>query len=308
MGVTRLLWIIAMTLLIVTAGMFVVSFYMYPIYGYPERALDTLREFLGMPISDLCVMFHFEDFSGEESGTIIKDSSNHGNDGILMDADHNNYDLDSPPIFGMERKAIIDDGALVFDGVDDYVDISESPAYPGWLNPGKAITIDLWIKLLSDPDCDNNPATNNWRYILSKGSDANMGKDGVYQLILEDDSTITAKFMIEGVERKIHSETYLDIGAKSHVAVTYENLTGKAQIFINGFLDARKTIVSGNISTNQENLRIGGWNFVDSDKDCPVGGAGVPHAVIDEVRIYNRALSSREIMFHWQAVYKYAPL
>jgi len=66
------------------------------------------------------------------------------------------------------------DGALSFDGVDDYVEIADSSS----LDCTGGITIVMWIKPYSGMNCDEN---NNWRYILRKGDSV----WGAYNLIYE---------------------------------------------------------------------------------------------------------------------------
>ncbi|KPK40434.1 MAG: hypothetical protein AMJ78_07220 [Omnitrophica WOR_2 bacterium SM23_29] len=78
----------------------------------------------------------------EGSGSIIYDQTTNDNDGTITGATWTEGIIDS---------------ALGFDGIDDYVEVADSPS----LNPTDEITIELWVKF--------NGAPTWWNRILSKG-------------------------------------------------------------------------------------------------------------------------------------------
>ena len=284
---------VVITLVIcIILGSIIFGVLVWPIQSYEDRILNPLSEFFGLPLEYLPLMYKFD----ENSGNHIEDNSNHGNHGVAYDGNPSDGDGDEPPRWGMGNLKLIG-SSLVFDGIDDYVVVEQSPDYREMLDhPKDGITIEFFIKVRRDRlgrylDCDNNPATNNWRYIISKGY-----PDTNYEVRLEDDYTISAKFKVEGRIYTIQSDK--DVGWKkwTHVAITYENRTGIATIFIDGFRDKRVVFQPGEIDENTGELRIGGYNF-----GCP-NGAGVPPAALDELRIYNIPLSSEEIIFHYQGV------
>jgi len=261
----------------------------------PDRILNKLREWFGLPIEDLCVMLHLDEVSGNYTGAKIEDSSGYNNDGIIEDGNHNNADGDQPPVWAMGTDAFLGTSALIFkcepNACDDYVTIKENPDHPGRLSPKRGITIDLWVKLKGDPDCDNID-DNNWRYILSKGD------NGPYQLILQDDWTIVFKVKVNNNVYELRSKQHLRWRTWTHVATTYDNSTGEMMIYINAYQDVRDTFTPGEIDSNNEDLIIGGRNF----DHCP-NGRGVPPVILDDIRVYNTALSPFEIVAHFQAVY-----
>ena len=76
------------------------------------------------------------------------------------------------------------------------------------------------------------------------------------------------------------------LGVWTHLAVTYDGTT--LRLYVNGVLRS-STAASGGIAASTAPLRIGG-NTVFS-----VPGTEYFAGLIDEVRIYNRALSAAEI-------------
>lgn len=273
----------------------IMGFVFFSVKGLDERILNKAREWFGLPIQDLCVMLHFDEVSGDYTGAKIEDSSGYDNDGFLVDGNRGNTDLDRPPIWAIGTNVFIGTSALIFkcepNACDDYVTIEENPDHLGRLSPKEGITIDLWVKLKADPDCDNID-DNNWRYLLSKGD------DGPYQLILQDDWTIVFKIKVNNNEYELRSKNRLRWRTWTHLAATYDNSTGEMIIYVNAHQDIRDKWPPGEIESNDEDLRIGGWNF----DFCP-DGRGVPPVIMDEIRIYNKALSPYEIVAHFQAVY-----
>jgi hypothetical protein len=72
----------------------------------------------------LVAEWHFD----EGEGSVLKDSSGNGNDGVIYGA------------IWVDGKY---GGALSFDGVDDYVEVPDAPQLSGG---GKDLTIEAWIK------------------------------------------------------------------------------------------------------------------------------------------------------------------
>jgi hypothetical protein len=84
----------------------------------------------------------------------------------------------------------------------------------------------------------------------------------------------------QGVRSAVH--TALPLGAWTHLATTYDGVNQR--FYVNGALVATKA-QTGSIAAGNQPLRIGG-NSVSGEYF---------QGVIDEVRIYNRALSAAEI-------------
>jgi hypothetical protein len=197
----------------------------------------------------------FDDTNADGSG--VPDDTNRNNDGLLINgADTNAWGL-------------WDTNAVFLGGVTDYVNVGNSST----LNPTDQITIIAWI----------------YRTGYSSGGD---------QRIVDRTFNTAYYFGIrslgsaDGLEvyfnggRRAYSSGATDIytGRWYHVAVTYDKDAGgtdEVKLYVNGTLD-----VTGDYST-----AIG----TNSDP-TGIGGSAEPfQGYIDEVKIYDRALTTAEI-------------
>ena len=141
------------------------------------------------------------------------------------------------------------------------------------LNPQNQITISAWIK----------PTTVGTQYVVKKGRiDATDG----YELSLSSDGRIFARFnqASSGDALRVNSTTKYPTNGSTwmHVAVTYDGANVK--LYVNGELQASKN-AAFSIAASNLPLAIGAQ---DDGYRGLVGG-------IDDVRLYNRALSAAEI-------------
>jgi len=160
-------------------------------------------------------------------------------------------------------------GALSFDGVDDYVEVPHSSS----LMPISSISISFWMKKLKDP-------LRGWVGLFYKRGSENSGYNG-YSVLLQTDGSIRWEF--PGVANAVVDSSVLANNTWYYIVAVYDGSSMK--IFINGSLNNSRA-VSGNIIPTVANLIIG-------TRDAYFNG------LIDEVRIYNRALSPEEIRFHY---------
>ncbi len=191
------------------------------------------------------------------------DSSTYGNDGTINGA----ICVDSP-IAGGGR-------ALSFDGVDDYVIISDSAS----LDITDAITIEAWVK----PDSNTGQ-----RWIA--------GKNGRYQL-LKSSAGNFFRGQFKGTDDNwyyIDSPTSYSENNWYHVAYTYDG--NYLRIYMNGVLGDSKYVGVDMAANNFCSIFIGGANDVASG--CKYSGQYF-NGLIDEVKIYNRALTPEEIQQHY---------
>jgi hypothetical protein len=152
---------------------------------------------------------------------------------------------------------------LSFDGVDDYVEVKHADS----LNLNY-MSLALWLKWKSPMD--------NWPILINKG--------GKFYLQLADTKKLYFLIRSDGSSYYIFSNTILAENTWYFVVATYDGSYMK--IYINGNLD-NSLPVSITVATTTANLRIGGETYSGSR----FGG------LIDEVRIYNRALSEEEIRY-----------
>ncbi|MEM5880633.1 MAG: LamG domain-containing protein [Candidatus Aenigmatarchaeota archaeon] len=173
--------------------------------------------------------------------------------------------------------------ALLFDGVDDYVDVGNSTL----LNPNKGITIIFWINIFSNPDCDAN---NNWKYLI------NTEGWGKYHIILEESRKIGMTIKnITNTDCRWWNPTSINISSWYQIAMSYNSSTGMGKTFLNGKLDSEKWFPPSDIITDLRKT----WINYPARASC-TNGAGSFNGIIDEVRIYNRSLTEQEIKFLYE--------
>ena len=153
-------------------------------------------------------------------------------------------------------------GALVFSG--GYVTVPHATS----LNLTTALTIEAWVFPTQ---------TQNWGAMVMKEQPSNY----VYVLYAGTPTKPSAEFNVSTVDagqRTLGGPTALATNTWSHVASTYDGTT--LRLYVNGAQVASQAI-AGPIAASTGALRIGGnaiWGEYFAGR-------------IDEVRIYNRALS-----------------
>ncbi len=158
---------------------------------------------------------------------------------------------------------------LSFDGVDDVVSAADSNS----LDLTTGMTLEAWVK----PTAGGSA----WRTAIFKERTGNM----VYSLYSKRNTDLPIGEITVGTTtvKATTGTTGLAQNAWSHLALTYDGTN--LRLFVNG-AQAALTVTSGNIATSTGLLKIGGN-----------GIWGEPfQGVIDEVRIYNRALSEAELV------------
>jgi len=201
----------------------------------------------------------------EGKGNVVHDISGNNNDGIIHGASW------TKGVWGY---------ALSFDGEDDYVKILDSPS----LDLTDSFTIEGWIY-------PRELEKNDHQFILCKHKTFYDDK-GTWNLISPPNGNHLS-FASSG-QGSIRSRNISDF-TWTHFAFTFNDTTDKYGVYINGKVDNTGNI-SFNIRNTSLNLYIGGekyeemWHFFNG--------------LLDEIRIYNKDLSSEEIWQHYQ---KYEP-
>jgi beta-lactam-binding protein with PASTA domain len=174
--------------------------------------------------------------------------------------------------------------ALSFDGVNDWVTVTDTTASKIDLTNG--MTVEAWV---------NPTAMAGWETVVMK--ERGVAGEGLlsYALYAHDGAPQAGAFAgpagylrpapatsttDQGVRQASH--TAIPLGAWTHLATTYDG--ANQRLYINGVLVATKA-QTGNIAIGNQPLRIGGNN----------SSGEFFRGLIDEVRIYNRALSAAEI-------------
>jgi hypothetical protein len=104
----------------------------------------------------------------------------------------------------------------------------------------------------------------------------------IYALYSNDGAGMPSGHVYIGGDTDTHAPTGLTLNIWSHVAATYDGAT--LRLYVNG-TQVSSRAVTGNIAVSTGQVRIGGNN---------VWGEYFA-GLIDEVRIYNRALTATEI-------------
>lgn len=155
---------------------------------------------------------------------------------------------------------------LVFNGTSSMVSVPASSS----LNLTSGMTLECWV--------DPTSTMSGWRNLICK----EMTGTASYYLYANADSNKPAQGVNIGVEKVLGGGSTLVANTWYHLAATYDGASQK--LYINGKLVASRA-QSGPIATSSGYLRIGGnkvWGEYFKGK-------------IDDVRIYNVALSATQI-------------
>jgi len=184
-------------------------------------------------------------------------------------------------IYGATRTTGVSGDALDFDGEDDYVEVPDDDS----LNPVNEISISYWIYnreyeqsgLYKWASCPSEPSSPGSSRAYALWACSASGK-AMFRI-----------FASEDIYDEINTNSTLTIDRWYHVAATF-NL-GEARLFIDGQLDNTKTFSVSSIMNDAQPLTIGArWSYCGTDSiESDLNG------LMDEVRVYNRALSADEI-------------
>ncbi len=214
--------------------------------------LETSADYQYLGPSDLVLDMRFDEGAGETAF----DSSGNGNDGTLLNG----------PTWASGQV----NGALSFDGSNDYVEVADDPSF----DIASEITVTAWI---------NPTNASDWRTIVSKF--AGNRKD-VYWFLRKGKigAALAGPSGVPG--RDWRPDVLIATGVWTHVALTYD---GATMIMYKNGVNAASTSVSGELmladSSSNESLFVGantqwGEHF---------------YGIIDELRVYSRTLSASEI-------------
>ncbi len=156
--------------------------------------------------------------------------------------------------------------ALSFASVNnDYVACGTSA------KPANQLTFSLWINVTSAVGYERWIAT-------AESTDL-----GGYQLKNLGNTKFNFKINANGTIYALSADNTFNLSQWYHVVCTYDN--SKMKMYIDGVLQSHTTSVTGDIQYNANDLTIG--NSSNLNRAC--------NALIDDVRIYDRALSASEV-------------
>ncbi len=214
------------------------------------------------------------------TGEVI-DSSGNGNNGqAKQTGTGNGIPTTATGEFG-NGGSFTGDGAYPTDTNGQYVQVTSSDS----LNtPTSQVTLSAWVNLTSAPSSKAG--------ILTKGTIAGGYSGSQYELRVESDKTVTLS-LSNGVDTKqnLTTTSTLPLSTWTHIVATFNN--GVSNIYFNGVNQAGT--LTGSIST-----------IATSSSDVYIGEDGYNGrygftGLMDEIRIYNRALSPSEVsnLYNW---------
>ena len=184
------------------------------------------------------------------TGATLADESGSGNHGAISGA-----------TWGTGKTK----GALSFDGVNDWVTISDSAS----LDLSTGMTLEAWVR---------PSAIGAWRTVVAKERNGGIA----YALHASQDASRPVGQVDIGGEQDAVGLAPLPLNTWSYLAVTYDG--NVVRLFVNGAL-ADSSVFAGSIPASTGPLRLGG-NSIWSEWF---------RGELDDVRVYNRALSNGEI-------------
>jgi hypothetical protein len=199
-------------------------------------------------------------------GLVAAYNFNSGTGTTLVDSSgsNNNGTLTNGPTWTTSGKY---GQALSFDGIDDRVIVPDANC----LDLKSAITLEAWVY----------PSTNlsGRETILLKEQPGDL----VYALYANGSKNHPYGYIYIGAEQVVQGKTKLSLNTWSHMALTYDGSTLK--LYVNGQLaDSRSQ--AGSLVTSSGVLSIGSTGVWSKENFL---------GRIDEIRIYNRALTQQQI-------------
>jgi len=138
------------------------------------------------------------------------------------------------------------------------------------LNLTGSFTLEAWV----------NPSNTSTKVVIAKGGA--LGATTEYAIRIQNSR---ASIITNGTSRLVSKTTSLiPVNSWTHISATYNSSSSIFRMYINGVLDTVSVVVSAAPPSNTDSLFIG------------ISGSSTPFAgKLDEVRIWNRDLSSTEV-------------
>ncbi len=200
----------------------------------------------------------------EGKGTITADASGNLNTGKIMGAEW------GPAHVGT---------GLSFNGADDFVEFADKPG----LRITEALTVSIWFKNLGK--------TRNWGRVVSKGWSKFESPWICYGLLMNDgdDGQQKMKFQTslsgEKFSEVLTQRVFPVDGTWHHVVGVFDGPKGRIAIYVDGSKEGDIATNNATIASTPTALRLADDPTSKEKHKC----------ALDEVRIYNRALSEAEV-------------
>ncbi|WP_138432321.1 LamG-like jellyroll fold domain-containing protein [Winogradskyella algicola] len=210
----------------------------------------------------------------------VNDEIDNPNISILPDSDgdlSSGGDLDYRDLFNINPSAT---ATIDFDGVDDYLTGNSL------MNSLGEVTIMAWIKI------DPNNANQTYSTIV--------GEDIAYRIFTQNGNKIVFGAYTATSGRNLYAPGIINYNEWHHVAGVFTNTTGLLTLYIDGVevASATKGGMVGGVLSGSANAN---GNFEVGRKSTNVTNKEYFDGSIDEVRVFNKALSDEQIQ---QMVYQ----
>ena len=216
-----------------------------------------------VPAGDGTVTAHYRD-SGASGGLVAAFGFEQGSGSTASDASGRG---NNGTVAGATWTTAGKNGtALSFDGIDDWVTVADSAS----LDLSSAMTLEAWVK----PDVISKP----WQSLFVKEG------AGTFSYALYATAGATSQVNAWWTEADNLYVSPIPQGTWSHLAVTSDGTT--MRIYVNG-VQTSTTPVGGTLPNTPGPLRIGGNAVWDNE---------FFDGTIDDLRVYNRALSASEVV------------
>jgi len=163
---------------------------------------------------------------------------------------------------------------LSFDGINDYIDCGNDT-----INPSKELTVSAWVKFTGTQAqcivCKEQQLSPYYGWSVYGEDPWGYSDSGVTFLVRSTGGSATLGN---------HENIFYNDGKWHHVAVTFSSLNNVAKIYVDGFFKSGSEIGNATLNT--------AFNLVIGSRDKL---SGFFNGIIDEVKIYNRALTAYEI-------------
>lgn len=194
----------------------------------------------------------------ETSGATMADSSANSNNGTIQGSGVTHSTVVPP------TNCFLNPRSLSFDGSGGYVSIADNAS----MDPANQISIAFWM----------NPSnvSNGYQHIVFKQGPVvtsyGVWLNGDHVYMEDNDNSV----------RSLTSNAALSVGQWHYIAVTYDGTTQK--LYIDGALDNSQSLPGITLTYQNSPVKIGAGDY-----NNPFSGK------IDDLRIYNRALSDNEV-------------
>jgi hypothetical protein len=163
-------------------------------------------------------------------------------------------------------------GSISFDGINDYINLGNPPLLTITEN---SVTLESWINY--------NLSQQDWKGIIYKAN----GNSSGYQLFIDSSERVSVGIVTSNGLVRPNAGFILPTDTWHHIVGSYDGTN--IRIYVNGIL-YNTTPQSGNILTSTTNLYVG-MSF--ASEEFP--------GYISSARIYNRCLSSMEILQNYNS-------